>query len=614
MIDLWPHFIRPDFIYALPLLALALFLVLKIKSSDSFWQRYLPKQFQSQLLNVKDNQKAARAPKIAMSLFLICGFIALLGPSWIKQEVPTQNAISPLSMVIDLSPNINQSYQGEAALSLMKRKVHDLLEQRDKDATGLIAYSGTAHTIVPMTVDQRTIENMLPAVNSQIMPVQGTNASAGIKASLKSLEKENGLMDAAQVQGSILLMTTGFNGAQISQIQTLMAPFKKVHLFILGINPAPQQESALTELAQRFHGNYQAMTLNDQDLKQLQIAEHQLMVQGENQIQSYQDQGYFFIIPMMLFALFLLRRHWLLCVPFLFLLGAPKAHAMNLDTLLYNADQRAQMAIENGDYAAGLNIRDPNWKAYAQYELGDYAQAESVYEQDHSANGFYNYGNSLAKQQKYQEALAAWDKALEIRLDFPEALKNKALVEALLNQQEEEQEQNQGDQNNNDESQKNGDQNQNQNQKNEDKNQDSNQDNSSDSEQNQNNNEQDDSANDQSESSTDENGEEETNQDQQDDDQTQTDQNQQAGNEEENASKDQNKSEQEESNDNNQDNNEQQQTQDEAVNAEEAQEEADQEKKEYLEQLLEAIPDQAENSANLLKRKFYYEYKNGTGD
>lgn len=665
MTFLWPHFVRPDFIYTFPLFIVAMFFIVKHKKVTHFWQRYLPKHYQNQLLNTQSIQQSYLWSKLVACLFLVCGFCALLGPSWTEQEVLAQDQVAPLSIVMDLSPQMNfrdQSIQKESSLTLAKRKIQDILDARGKEPTGLIVYSGTAHTVVPLTNDSKTIQNMLSSIETSIMPVQGTNAALGILSGLQALAKENDSLNHPEfVKGSILLMTTGIDSAQIKQIQTELKAYPKVHLSILGINLVQNSsnEKNLHTLAQQHHGIYQAMTLTDQDLNNLKLDQQTINIQTESQVKQFKDQGYWFLLPMILLALLLLaRRSWLFCLPFVFVFSAPfKTEASIWESLLYNTNQQAQHHIQNGNYAEGLEkIEDPNWQAYANYQLEDYKQAEAMYKNqletkpknEITAEEIYNYGNALAKQQKYQEALKAWDEALVLRPDFPEAITNKKLVKDLLKQQEEqkqqqnqqnkEQEQKQDQQNekNNEQQNQGDDSKNNESKQNDSKSGKSQSDQNQDQQSEQNNNEQNQNEPNQSQNSnSDDNS---TDQDKEQPDQSASEQSQeqshQQNDDKQNPAQSESASTEDEKKHNEKD--EQQQALEQALADQKAQEAAkeetqnapatqaenepteternQQEKAAYLQQLLDSVPDKPENSSNLLRNKFYYEYQTQQGN
>ena len=137
-----------------------------------------------------------------------------------------------------------------------------------------------------------------------------------------------------------------------------------------------------------------------------------------------------------------------------------------------------------------MGSQNPNGEESAEANLsaGYLSQAEgllkaatidSLQSEDARADAYYNLGNAQFVQQKLQEALGSYRKALTLRPDDMEAKYNYAYTKKLLEQQ-----QNQNQDQNNDQNQ---DQNQNQNN---DQNQNQNQDQNQNNDQNQQNNDQ----------------------------------------------------------------------------------------------------------------------------
>ena len=140
-----------------------------------------------------------------------------------------------------------------------------------------------------------------------------------------------------------------------------------------------------------------------------------------------------------------------------------------------------------------MGSQNPNGEESAEANLsaGYLSQAEgllkaatidSLQSEDARADAYYNLGNAQFVQQKLQEALSSYRKALTLRPDDMEAKYNYAYTKKLLEQQNQNQDQN-NDQNND----QNQDQNQNQNN---DQNQNQNQDQNQNNDQNQQNNDQ----------------------------------------------------------------------------------------------------------------------------
>ncbi|MEP6907850.1 MAG: tetratricopeptide repeat protein, partial [Pseudoxanthomonas sp.] len=127
---------------------------------------------------------------------------------------------------------------------------------------------------------------------------------------------------------------------------------------------------------------------------------------------------YWLLLPLMLLALFAFRRGGafaavLLCV--LLPLAMPTtAHAAEIDWW-QRADQRQHARIE---------------QAADAYRKGNFAAAEQALKGIDNADALYNLGNALAKQGRYDEAIAAYDKALKQQPAMEDAIENRKVVDA----------------------------------------------------------------------------------------------------------------------------------------------------------------------------------------
>jgi Ca-activated chloride channel family protein len=100
-------------------------------------------------------------------------------------------------------------------------------------------------------------------------------------------------------------------------------------------------------------------------------------------------------------------------------------------------DQQAQQALQAGDAkSAAAQFRDPAWRGAAQYRAGDFEAAAQTLQGQGSFDADYNRGNALARAGHLQEAIAAYDAALQKSPDAEDAKANRALVENLLRQQQ----------------------------------------------------------------------------------------------------------------------------------------------------------------------------------
>ena len=81
-------------------------------------------------------------------------------------------------MIADLTLSMHAQDIAPSRLTRMRFKLLELLARRDEGHTALIAYSGDAHLVSPLTDDAKTIAALVPSLSPEIMPSIGSNATA----------------------------------------------------------------------------------------------------------------------------------------------------------------------------------------------------------------------------------------------------------------------------------------------------------------------------------------------------------------------------------------------------------------------------------------------------
>ena len=110
------------------------------------------------------------------------------------------------------------------------------------------------------------------------------------------------------------------------------------------------------------------------------------------------------------------------------------------DSLWRNADQRGEQLLQQGDAAAAARTySEPRRKAYAELQAGDYAAAARGFAAFDDSDGHYNRGNALARSGDLQQALRAYDAALEHDPNNQDAQRNRDLVAQALRDQQQQQ-------------------------------------------------------------------------------------------------------------------------------------------------------------------------------
>jgi len=129
----------------------------------------------------------------------------------------------------------------------------------------------------------------------------------------------------------------------------------------------------------------------------------------------------------------MIKRFFLFC--FSFFLISP-CYAWVWEDLWFRADEQGiKLLSKNKPAEAAKRFDDPEWQGVAYYRAGRYERALERFSRDNSPLSLYDRGNVLAQLGEYKAAIVAYDEALQLQADFPDAKFNRDLMKKLLSQQ-----------------------------------------------------------------------------------------------------------------------------------------------------------------------------------
>ncbi|MFG1490193.1 tetratricopeptide repeat protein, partial [Oceanospirillum sp. HFRX-1_2] len=182
-----------------------------------------------------------------------------------------------------------------------------------------------------------------------------------------------------------------------------------------------------------------SITLDEEDLDYLLPVDvdQQEIKETQARLPLWIEQGHWFLLPVLPLVALAFRRNWLLMLPLLILLSAPKPVFAFWPA---NPQSEGEAAFQEGNYdQAEELLKDPLWRGSAYYRQKDYQQAISEFAKSDTPQAHYNRGNALARLGRLDEAMSAYSKALEQNPNLKDAEFNRSLVEKLLKQQQDQQ-------------------------------------------------------------------------------------------------------------------------------------------------------------------------------
>ena len=405
------------------------------------------------LITPQDHQRLR--PVHLLCALLMLGAVAAAGPTWEQDRPDFLENRAPLIIAIDLSPSMDASDVPPSRLQAAQHKLHDLIQRRAGARNALIAYAGSAHLVLPPTDDPALLETFIQALSTDLIDKTGKNVSAVI-------EQAKRLLAAEKTPGTLLLITDGADTTQLDGLgKQLDGSPLQVLILAVGSNDGgvlrdangqPRIDSsgrpalgsfdqaALKQLASALDAPLGSLTLNNDDLEwiELHARQHFQNSSDEQRELHWKDAGYWLCWPLLLIGFFSVRKGWSLnwMAAVLLVLGVglqpATAEAASLTDAFFTRDQQGRWAFEHEHFpqAAALFV-DPYWKGIAAYHAADYDVALASFARLQTPQAYFYLGNIYVKRFKFDQAIDAYQQALQLQAQFPEASANLALAKAL---------------------------------------------------------------------------------------------------------------------------------------------------------------------------------------
>src|SRR5262245_15225056 len=150
------HLLRPLWLLALVPVVLIVALVVHRQKAESQWGHLIAPHLLKYLI-VKPEHAWRIQPVYLVATALVIAIVALAGPTWRRELPPFVEDKAPLMIALAVTSSMTQQDVAPSRLERAKQKIKDLLTARAGARTGLIAYAGTAHLVMPLTDDSGVI-------------------------------------------------------------------------------------------------------------------------------------------------------------------------------------------------------------------------------------------------------------------------------------------------------------------------------------------------------------------------------------------------------------------------------------------------------------------------
>jgi len=447
------RFLRPIWLVTLPGLFACGWWVRRREANTHLGEGVIASHLLGPLTVDRRRPRRFRPSDLIIATAMLCA-IAAAGPAWRRVIPPFFAETAPVVIALEVSSSMLASDVAPSRLERAKQKILDLIELRTGARTGLVAYAGSAHSVMPLTDDPGVLKIFLEGLDPEMMPEPGDNATAALALAQQMLVGE-------PEPGTIVFVTDGIPASEAamfvrdedSRVASVVAlvigsseggpvRLSDGHL-ALGEDGRPLDTSVDVEGIANLESQgvfVVRASVGGADLVRLtrRIRSNRERA-GEDQQLAYRDDGHLLFLPAALIGLLWYRRgftmQWILIAILPIGIAVPRVAAADsalLDLWLTPDQQGRWMMEEENPEAAASLFEDPMWRGVALYRSGKYELAASAFGAVGSADGEFNLGNVRMRQREYRQALTSYESALLLDPEHAGARTNRDVVKEIL--------------------------------------------------------------------------------------------------------------------------------------------------------------------------------------
>ncbi len=300
------HFLRPWwFLAIIPALLLLIFSLNKSNSSNNNWAKYCDAHLLKHLISNETRTLRNYMPFVLFSLWLIA-ILALAGPTWSMYGQPVYQKNIARVIALDVSQSMTATDIAPSRLDRAKYKSIDLLHNITEGQTGMVVFSSSSFLVSPLTNDTNTIASMVPVLDNNIVPVQGSDILPALRKSAKLLKQ------AGNTRGEIILITDSTPSDEaIKAAKTLATDGFTTSALGIGTE---NSSDGLRSLATAGNGSYVDFSNDNSDIDSLLLKRDHVNSKASKELQIkslWKDEGHYLIWLLVFLVAFLARRGWL---------------------------------------------------------------------------------------------------------------------------------------------------------------------------------------------------------------------------------------------------------------------------------------------------------------
>jgi len=241
------------------------------------------------------------SPENMLLLLWLMSIVAVAGPAWRQVPSPFAQRARPAMFIVKVTASMLERDLAPTRLDRARQKIADLLKLREGAPTGLIAYAGSAHLVLPPTPDASIINTLAQALAPNLMPREGDALGDALQLATDTLIR-------GKQGGSIVVFAD--DAPPVKNVRPKMPPLTLFVMLPLNHTKTPALEAAASSL----HADRVTLTLDSKDVVDLA---HRLATAGTappaaGETARWEEAGYWLTPVLAVFGVLWCRRGWVL--------------------------------------------------------------------------------------------------------------------------------------------------------------------------------------------------------------------------------------------------------------------------------------------------------------
>lgn len=285
------HFLRPGWLLLAPV-AVVIWWQWRLRADALHgWRSQMDPDLLQALVVRGNGGRSNLAGAYWLLVAWLLGIVAIAGPTWRLEPNPFAGDGRPLMILLKADQSMERTPPAPSALGYAQLKVADLAQARKGQPTGLIAYAGSAHLVLPPTSDTKIVAKMAAEVSPEVMPEPGDRLDLAIVKAVRLLSDEGGslLVIADSVGLAPQQVSAALVGATNGSTEKRSLP---IQFLSLADGDSPEAQS-IRSVAGVVQAGIQPLSADDTDVEAIVRFSEQRAARGlAGESDRWQEFGY----------------------------------------------------------------------------------------------------------------------------------------------------------------------------------------------------------------------------------------------------------------------------------------------------------------------------------